>query len=416
MKVGYIGLGAMGGTLARHLIQAHELVVYDLSETVLEQFRQLGAGTAATSRQLAETCDVVVLCLPKSADVGTVLFGEGGIARYLRSGQLIIDQTSGSPEVTASFARKLSPTGVLFLDAPVSGGIPAAQSRAVTVIASGSDAAWQLAEPILAAMSTKVFRCGANVGDGQSIKLITNGIGACYRLATLELAALGRRYGLSLGVMVPAFNGSTGANFTTRYMLVGLVEGRSTTNFAMKLMVKDLNAALELAATTQTPVPMLASARGLMQTALALIGESSVLDDVVPLIEKLTGTVLARDTEENGGLLVSSIPTNELVTLLADAAAACNAIAVLEGAAVARRLGLEVHQLARVIEAGSAWSRIAGPLLEGEGSDASRLARYVPLHDALEATARLAADAGAPFLAAGSALSGWRSGDIPASR
>jgi 3-hydroxyisobutyrate dehydrogenase len=263
LKVGYVGLGAMGSSLSKHLTDVFDLTVFDRNPVAVSALIAQGAKQASSGAELARACDVIVLCLPRTSDVQEALFGLNGLAEGLSPGKLVIDQTSGIPRETAAIAATLASRGVATVDAPVSGGIPAAQNRKVTVIASGADAAWAIAEPVLLAMTNSVFRCSNRVGDGQALKLVNNAIGAGYRMATLELVALGRKMGLSLSRLVKTLNEGQGANFTTRHMLVGVMEGRSTTNFALALMIKDLDAALSLGAETASPMPMTSGARGL---------------------------------------------------------------------------------------------------------------------------------------------------------
>ncbi|MGR9235188.1 NAD(P)-dependent oxidoreductase (plasmid) [Rhizobium leguminosarum] len=404
VKVGYIGLGAMGGSLARHLIADGELVVYDQNPSTRNIFAALGAVVADTPQTLAQSCDIVILCLPRSTDVGDLLFGANGIAGSLRAGALVIDQTSGIPPLTIDFARRLATHSVLFMDAPVSGGIPAAQNRSVTIIASGSEEAWSLGRPVLEKLSTKTLRCGQRVGDGQALKLLTNGIGACYRLATLELVALWRKSGFPLAPLVTALNHSVGANFTSRNMLVGLVEGRSTTNFAMALMVKDLNGALDLGRQTALPLPLTTAARGLMQSAIGLFGENARLDDAIALTEKLSSVRLADDFQDQSEVTTA----DDLAETLSKAVAACNVIAVLEGVDVGLKLGLTEADIARVIESGSSWCQIAARLLSSIESRNFNINDYRTEYQALDHAADLAAKLGLPFLMPGIALSRFR--------
>ena len=359
MRVGYLGLGAMGGALSSHLAKAFDLTVFDRNPQAMRALVALGAKAARSSADLARSCDVIFLCLPRTSDVQDALFGEGGLAAKLRPGALVIDQTSGVPSLTNAIAKKLAAAGVAMLDAPVSGGIPAAQSGNVTIIVSGPDDAWAGAERLLRAMSQKVFRCGDRVGDAQALKLVNNAIGAGYRIATLELVALGRKLGLRLSVIVAALNAGPGANFTTRNMLAGLVVGRSTTNFALSLMVKDLNEALALGSNAATPMPMTAGARGLMQIGLNLRGKDARLEDVIPLTEQLAD-IKFKDLEASSpSLLTHDLNEAELITLLQRAAIACNAVAVFECVAMGRNFGLRMDEMARILNVGSAWSDVS---------------------------------------------------------
>lgn len=369
MKIGYLGLGAMGGALAAHLAKAFDLTVFDRNPRAIHALVAIGAKAASSPAELVRSSDVILLCLPRTSDVQEAIFAQGGLAEGLAPGKLIVDQTSGIPEVTNAISRRLADSGVAMLDAPVSGGVPAAQSGTVTIIASGSDDAWRVAEPILQVMTRKVFRCSDRVGDGQALKLVNNSIGAGYRIATLELTALGRRLGVDLGRLVDSLNAGRGANFTTRNMLAGLVEGRSTTNFALSLMVKDLNEALALGSATATAMPMTAGARGVMQVGLNLMGTEARLDDVIPLTEKLAGVKLKDIEPPHPGSQVDGVNEAELLAALEIATILCNVVAVCECVAMGRKFGLRLGEMARILTVGSAWSetmeRILPPLAEG---------------------------------------------------
>ena len=184
MRIGYVGLGAMGGALSAHLAKAFDLTVFDRNPRAMAALIALGAKAARSTAELARSCDVILLCLPRSSDVQDAIFGPDGLAEGFGPGKLVIDQTSGVPAITNAIAERLTAVGVALLDAPVSGGIPAAQSGAVTIIASGPGAAWTIAEPVLKAMTQKVFHCSERPGDGQALKLVNNAIGAGYRIAT----------------------------------------------------------------------------------------------------------------------------------------------------------------------------------------------------------------------------------------
>ena len=110
MNIGYIGLGAMGGALANHLVRKHSLTVLDLNRDTVARFVELGAHGAANGADLARRSEVVLLCLPRSADVKQALFGPNGVAEGLARGSVVIDQTSGQPEETRAFAEKRPPS------------------------------------------------------------------------------------------------------------------------------------------------------------------------------------------------------------------------------------------------------------------------------------------------------------------
>ena len=198
MKLGYIGLGAMGGALARRLLERHTLTVWDMNDAAVERLVGLGACAAATAAEVGANADIVFLCLPRSSDVRSALFGPDGLARTLARGKLVIDQTTGVPSETRAFAQALAAEGVGLIDAPVAGGVPNALAGTVTVMASGPREVFDRALPVLKNLSPKVYFCGERVGAGQASKLINNSVNSGYRIATLEIAALAAKLGVSL--------------------------------------------------------------------------------------------------------------------------------------------------------------------------------------------------------------------------
>ena len=395
--IGYVGLGAMGGALAGHLIAGHDLHVLDRSSAAVAALVAKGARAATGGAELARISQVIFLCLPRTSDVREAIFGPGGLAEGLVPGSLIIDQTSGVPEQTATIAAELATRGVMMLDAPLSGGVPAAQAGTVTIIASGSDAAWAKGEALLRAMTAKVYRCSDRVGDGQALKLVNNAIGMGFRVNALELVALGRKAGLGLAAMVDRLNAGPAANFTTRGMLAGLVEGRSTTNFALSLMAKDLGEAMTLGLATGAALPFTGATRSTVQIGLALLGMDAKLDQVIALSGQLAQVEMRGEGRTDPELL-GLIETGVLVG---------NVIAVSECVAMGRRFGLKPTEMARILNVGSAWCAVSDAILPNL---AAGKAPDIPVTlgeaaKALRALAAKSASLGTPFILPGIALS-----------
>lgn len=382
MRIGYVGLGAMGRELAARLIGQHDLQVYDLDNEAIVRLEQAGAAGAASLSAMGETCDVVLLCLPKSANVERVLFDERGLASTMRPGTVVVDQTSGQPGMTRSFAERLAARGIGLIDAPVSGGVPLARAGAVTIMASGPEEHFARARPVLDAISCNVYHCGSPVGSGQALKAINNTVNTVNRLATLEVAAVGRRLGLSLAEMTQAFNNGEAKNFITEKMLVAMVEGTASTDFALALMVKDLDQGFDLAASQSAAMPISEAARALLCAALRLTGEDARLEDIVPFMERLTGASYTGDCASRADEV--GLSAEAALALVGRALAACNRMGFAENLALAERLGMHGPHIAPAILSGSARSAMAEQLLgERPGvlvtpdmtEDLSRLAR-----------------------------------------
>ena len=299
MRIGYIGLGAMGGALARHLVGKYPVSVLDVNGTVVAAFEKLGATAAPSAADLASNCDIVLMCLPRSSDVRKVLFGSGGLAEGLSAGKIVIDQTSGVPAETREFAQRLAERGVSMFDAPVSGAMAAAVAGTVSIIASGPSEVYERALPVLKTISPNVFHCGERVGNGQTMKAVNNMMNASCRIAALEVVAMGRKMGLSLETMISALNSTTARNFTSKGMLPAIAEGRQSTKFSLALQVKDANQAISLGADCGVPMPIANTVRGILQVGLNTLGENPQLEDIVRLIEMMAGTPLAKHRRLN---------------------------------------------------------------------------------------------------------------------
>jgi 3-hydroxyisobutyrate dehydrogenase len=292
VRVGYVGLGAMGGALARHLPGKYPFSVFDINKAAVAPFRELGAFAASSPAQLAARSDVVLLCLPRSSNVEQAIFGPDGLSEQLAPGSIVIDQTSGVPGETRKFANRLAGMGVSMFDAPVSGPMQSAIAGTISIIASGPRDVFEKALPVLRTISQNVFHCGERVGNGQTMKSVNNMMNVGCRLSTLEVVAMGRKQGLTLPVMIEALNATTARNHTTRGLLPALLEGRQTVQFFLALQVKDMNQALAMGVDEGVPAPIGSVCRGLLQIGLNALGDDAQLEEIVGVIESMAGTRL----------------------------------------------------------------------------------------------------------------------------
>jgi len=293
MRVGYVGLGAMGGALASHLVSKHALNVLDLNPAVVAGFVERGARAADNGAELARRSEVVLLCLPRSVDVRQALFGTNGLAEGLMPGSVVIDQTSGLPSETREFARLLQPRGVTLLDAPVSGAMDTAIAGTVSIIASGDRTAFDRVHAVLTDMSPNVFYVGETVGNGQTMKAVNNMMNASCRLATLELVAMGRKAGLSLETMIEALNATTARNFTAQGMLPAIAQGRQSTKFGLALQVKDVYQAVAMGGERGVTMPLCSLASGMLQIGLNTLGDCAQLEQMIGVIGSMAATSFA---------------------------------------------------------------------------------------------------------------------------
>jgi 3-hydroxyisobutyrate dehydrogenase len=288
MNVGYIGLGAMGGALARRLLLSRGVVVYDRSPQAMAAAVELGATTAETPAAMARRCDLVMICVPRSANVQAIIFGPDGLTGGLSDGKFVIDQTSGDPAETRRMAAELSVMNARMLDAPVSGGPRGAQAGTIAIMVGGNQEDYQAVLPVLHAISPNVTRCGG-IGSGQVLKLVNNTISICNRFAMLEAVAVGLKNGLELEVMAEVLNQGGARSRVTEHLLPALAKGVRSADFALALMLKDLNLAMRMAADSGAPLLFGQLARGLLQSTANACGPDANLDAIAPYIAAQAG-------------------------------------------------------------------------------------------------------------------------------
>ena len=289
MELGYVGLGAMGGALARRLMLSHKLRVLDLRPEAVENFTANGAVPTQDGASLARESDIILLCLPRSADVREAIFGSGGIAEGLSPGKIIVDQTTGDPDETRVMAVELAEMGVAMLDAPVSGGPSGADAGTIAIMVGGPTETFGIVRPYFESISPNIAHCGG-IGNGHVVKLVNNTIAACNRLGMLEAVAMGRKYGLSLETMNDVINKSSGRSGATERVLPAMIEGTFSSNFALGLMLKDVSLATQLGMKCGAPMFLHGVVRGLLQNGLHQCGADVNLDEMVSVIEGMANT------------------------------------------------------------------------------------------------------------------------------
>lgn len=296
MRVGYIGLGNMGGALAARLQLSRELVVYDRDAATVDRLTALGAQAAPNGSEVAARCDVVFLCLPTSDHVRSVLFGAVGIAGALRPGTIVIDQTTGDPLATRNMAEQMESQGVHLVDAPVSGGIPGAQAGTIAIMVGASRAQFETVKPILAEISPNIFHAGG-IGNGQVIKLVNNLLSHSQRLLSLEALALADKNGVGPKTAHEILMAGGGRNvFLEQSFGQKIMHGDLNRGFTLGLAHKDMRLATDLARVSGVPSFFGAVARELYQVCIAENGEDAQVDTSALLIDRWAKTKLVPDT------------------------------------------------------------------------------------------------------------------------
>lgn len=237
-NIGVVGLGNMGGRIARRIHDAgHWLVGYDRDTS---KARATGLAVAPSVAALVEQADCILLSLPDSAAVEAVVAGDGGILSCSRSGQVVIDLSTSRPSSSVRLHGELATRGVEFVDAGISGGAAAAEKGVLTIMAGGSRQVLQDLEWLFPAFSTKVAYMG-EIGTGHTAKILNNFLNGVSLSATAEAMVAARKAGLDLRTFLDVLNSSSGVNFATLNRFPAIIEGDYLEGgLTGELMMKDL--------------------------------------------------------------------------------------------------------------------------------------------------------------------------------
>jgi 3-hydroxyisobutyrate dehydrogenase-like beta-hydroxyacid dehydrogenase len=289
VRVGYLGIGNMGGPLAERLVGKVELAVCDRDSERVAAFTAKGAEAAASPRELAARSDIVLTCLPASKDVRSILFGDEGLAAGAADGLLIADMTTGDPNATREMAGELAPRGIELIDAPVSGGPRGAREGTIAIMVGGSDAQYARAKEVLDLISVNVVHAGS-VGAGHAIKAGNNILNLICRMATFEVVSLLVKDGVDPGRAVDIIQKSSGRNYSTEITLPdNILSGKMVQGFTTALMTKDAGVALDIARAHNLDMPIGTLAQELLQRTIEEFGSDADMSTVALTYERLTG-------------------------------------------------------------------------------------------------------------------------------
>jgi 3-hydroxyisobutyrate dehydrogenase len=288
--IGYIGLGNMGGALARRLQLQHELLVYDTDDASVRRMVDRGSTGCLDLGDLAARCDVIMLCLPTSDHVRGVIFGENGLSTAAKPGTLIVDQTTGDPNATRAMAAELAERGIDLIDAPVSGGSAGAEAGTIAIMVGADPVQYDRVHPILTAISPNVFHAGG-IGAGHVIKLVNNLLSCTQRLLTFEAVSLAAKNGMDPQTAVEILTAGGGRNaYLEKIMAARVLQGKLGIGFTLGLAHKDVRLACQLGIESGVPMFFGNLTRELYQTYVSEMGAGAQVDTAALVVDRLSGT------------------------------------------------------------------------------------------------------------------------------
>ena len=258
-NIGFIGLGAMGTPMTRRLVEVgYEVRGFDVAADARERVARNGVIPEGLLKDAVSAANVVILMLPDSNAVEAVLTSPE-VQVALSAKTVVVDMSSSEPFRTRDFAQRLAKVGVPMIDAPVSGGVAGAENGTLTVMTGGESEDVETVRPVLEVFG-RVLHVGP-IGSGHAVKALNNLLSATHLLVTSEAMLAGERFGLEPQIMLDVFNASSGRSGSTENKFPKFILPENfNSGFGLRLMLKDMNIAVQLAAEVGTPCALGAEA------------------------------------------------------------------------------------------------------------------------------------------------------------
>jgi len=266
--IGVIGLGAMGKGMAQSLRRAgHAVHVFDVRAEAAQAFAADGGVACASPAEVAARCEVVVSVVVNAAQTEAVLFGENGAAAAMQRGSVFVMCSTVDPGWSVALEKRLADLGLLYLDAPISGGAAKAASGEMTMMTAGRPEAYAKVGGALDAMAAKVYRLGDAAGNGSKVKIINQLLAGVHIAAAAEAMALGLREGVDAAALYEVITHSAGNSWMFENRMAHVLAGDYTPLSAVDIFVKDLGLVLDTARATKFPLPLSATAHQMFMQA-----------------------------------------------------------------------------------------------------------------------------------------------------
>jgi len=287
MKIAFIGLGAMGFPMARHLAKQHELVVWNRTREKAERHAREHGTTVANDLADCANAEVIITMLPTSVEVDEIV---DKLLPSLHPGTLWIDATSGDPNTSKQTASRLGEEGIAFVDAPVTGATVGAENATLTIMIGGDATDFERGREILQLCGKTIIHVGP-VGSGHAIKVLTNTIMGATVWITSECLLLAKQYGIDLKTALAVTNAGSGrSNASENLLPMRLIEHKWPLVFKLAHHDKDIRIAASIAHQQHAATPMLALTQHLFTSSLNQLGDGADYIEVAKIVAKMNGT------------------------------------------------------------------------------------------------------------------------------
>jgi 3-hydroxyisobutyrate dehydrogenase-like beta-hydroxyacid dehydrogenase len=290
MKIGFIGVGAMGGPMSRNIVTKtnHEVTVFDLNPEAMDACVKAGAKRGASIAEVAASCDVVMMSLPTPKHVEAVIAGDDGVAENAKPGTVVIDLSTNAPGMIKKLGELLSTKDIALIEAPVTGGVIKATDGTLTIIVGGDEAVIDKQRPLLSSIGALVVHTGPH-GSASVGKLVNNMLGLCNAAIAAEGMMIAAMAGVDLNKIVEVVSNGSGNSNAFRNMQIRSLQGKFEPSFALDLAYKDLGLAVDLATEHGVPAMVAPQVLNLMRMARGMGLGQGDSTSVIKVYESVLG-------------------------------------------------------------------------------------------------------------------------------
>ena len=293
-RIGFIGLGIMGGAMSVNLLKAgFPLTVWNRTPEKMRPLLEAGAKSVRSPKEVAERSDIVIDMVTDSKDVEEVLLGKEGVIHGARPGTIVVDMSTISPIVTKEIAKKLGEKGIRMLDAPVSGGDIGARNATLSIMVGGDAEAYEECLPVFQAMGKTITHIGGH-GDGQVCKAVNQILVGVNVLGVAEALMFAHKAGVDMDKVLAAVSGGAAGSWQLANNGPKMLKGDYAPGFKVKDYIKDLRIIMETAAETKTPLVETAVVQQMFRNLDAEGLRDNGTQAVIVAVERLAGKKLAK--------------------------------------------------------------------------------------------------------------------------
>ena len=287
-RLGFIGLGHMGRHMVQRLIDAgYQMTVYDRTREIAQEVAQKGAKVAATPRELAASCDVILSSVTNDAALEEVMYGPDGVLAGTKPGNILIEMSTVSPNTSRRLFEEARNRGVSMIDASVSGSVPQVEQGSLVIFVGGEEEVYQRCKPILNILGHEIFYIGPS-GMGNTMKLVVNTLLGLGLQALAEAIALGEKAGIDRGLLLDVLGKTVVASPSQKSKLENVRRDEYPVSFALSLMFKDLGLVLNEASELSVPMPSTTAAQQMYAAAQVKEGDQD-FSVVIRFMQELAG-------------------------------------------------------------------------------------------------------------------------------